>query len=186
MFFFVKKLVKDWAIKMILALIFTWICDHTAKPLLNFFYVRLEDEGYFFVDECKRMTWGQLITRCIEAKAVLKLHNDLPTTDHVFYYANRDDYTPYLQLMHHGADYLVKLDQSRLYFTNREEYIRRRTVIRINMKIYDGMDDLRRQYVDLYKKRIKLAELKELTNSEDYYKLKIPQIVPPDFVPIGD
>lgn len=185
MFFIIKKLFKDWAIRFILSFIFAWVCDRTVTPARDFIFLQLENNGYFFVGECKKMSWKELINKTIDAKNVLVIYKELPTTDHVFYYAKRDDYCPYLRLMHYGAEYLLKLENSSMSFNNPEEYQRRKEILKKNLRIYDLMDDLRREYIELYRKRVKLMELKELTGSKDYYDIKVPHIVPPDFIPLN-
>ena len=183
MFFLLKNWIRDRITKLILSLFFSWVYDNSIKPITDIFYGQLENEGFFFVAQAKRMGIKEIVQRTIEAKDIFVLYKDLPTTDHVMYYEVRDDYTPYLKLMHIGACYLHQKEKSATSFLAKQEYLRQKEVIDINMKIYDLMDDLRRPYIWLYTRRIKLAQLKELTGSDDYYNIKIPPIIPPEFFP---
>ena len=45
------------------------------------------------------------------------------------------------------------------------------------------MDDIKRNYVTLGIKRIKLLQLKELGGFKTYEEIKLPHIVPPEFIP---
>jgi hypothetical protein len=45
------------------------------------------------------------------------------------------------------------------------------------------MDDMKRPYIYLYSKRIKLSKLKELLEVKNYEKIVLPPIVPPEYMP---
>jgi len=45
------------------------------------------------------------------------------------------------------------------------------------------MDDMKRPYIYLYTKRIKLSQLKELLEADNYENIVLPPIVPPEYMP---
>jgi len=48
------------------------------------------------------------------------------------------------------------------------------------------MDDMKRPYIYLYTKRIKLSQLKELLEADSYENIVLPPIVPPEYMPKSD
>ena len=65
----------------------------------------------------------------------------------------------------------------------REEYAIKHAEITKRIKMYNLMDDMKRPYIYLYSKRIKLSQLKELLEAENYEKFVLPPIVPPEYMP---
>lgn len=175
---------KSYLIKLLLSIILSWIYEKGVKPVEDIFYNFIADEGYFLYEECKKRSYSTLCRDIKKAREILVIcKNDLPTTDETLIYCHKWRHIMAIPLMHYGSYYLHDKSKKAFSFLDRERYFYEKSIIERNLKIYDLVDDLHRDHVCLYEKRIKLFKIKELLNLDNYLNIELPHIVPPEFIP---
>jgi hypothetical protein len=65
----------------------------------------------------------------------------------------------------------------------REIQIKRAEITIKVIKLYDYMDDLKRGYVPLYLKRIRLCQIREALGLDNYDNIKLPSMPPYEYLP---
>lgn len=175
---------KNYLTKLFLSIVLSWIHDKTIKPVEDAFYNLVADEGYFTYEECQKRSYATLCRDICKARdTIILFKNDLPTTDETLIYCHKWRHILAIQLMHYGNYYLHDRSKKVYSFLDRERYFYEKKIIDRNLKIYDLVDDLHRNYIPLYEKRIRLMRIKELLDLKDYVNIELPHIVPPEFFP---
>ncbi len=172
--------------KLLLTLIFSWVSENITTPIQNFIYQNIEDAGLLTVSHCRRLNLRDLIRELKDAKYYLEGIKDLPTTDQVFLY-HLEGITPG-QYEFHTNQFNKTMQMIRLFVEKRTAYVfsrqHRQEIIELEnemrriREVYDVMDDIIRCNHPLYTKRIKLKRVKDLTESESYEKIVMPEIIP--------
>lgn len=156
----------------------------------TFVFIGIEDEGLFTVSECRNMSsLKELTCKIKEAREVVNLHQDLPTTDQAFMHFEE-------HLNESQCRFLLEQYQNTMYtidnFLTRERnaiygnlskirYIKMHEEMMLIKDIYYILDDVKRLKFPLYLKRIKLKTIKDLTGSDSYEKIVLPDIIPIKF-----
>lgn len=165
-------------------MVFSWLHEKTVKPVEDYIFLNIENEGYLFVHECKERKYSTIIEEIRKAKQINTFFgNDLPTVDETFYYYNKWENEPAIALMLYGSKYLGEKGRTAFTYGDKIRYEYEKKIIDNNIKIYDLVDDVKRKTNLLYEKRIKLYQIKELTGEKDYKDIKLPHVVPPEFIP---
>ena len=175
---------KNYLIKLLVSIIISWVYDKSIKPIEDYVYGCIEDEGYFTYKECQKRSYFTLLRDLQKAKSILNLFNeDLPTTDETLIYCHRWRDVPAIGLIDYGSFYLYNKSKNIFSYIARVRHSYEKAIINKNIAIYDLVDDLKRDNYYLYEKRIKLYKIKELAGVEDYTDIKLPHVVPPEFMP---
>jgi hypothetical protein len=176
------EILKNLFIKWYLYSIFSLFASNLTEPIKNYFYYCVEEQGVLFAFECKKRTLKEIIKEIKEYKEVVLIYQDLPTVDQVWMFCQEDN-GMYLEFISYARKYLNKKRFQSYTWEQKQRYLYEYEVICNNIKMYDLMDDIKRNYVTLGIKRIKLLQLKELGGFKTYEEIKLPHIVPPEFIP---
>jgi hypothetical protein len=168
--------------KLVLSMLISWFTANVTEPIKEIIFVSIEDSGYYWVHECRKIPFRQLPKYIRDAKSELLPHQDLPTTDDVWRYCQEDN-VHYIDFMAYAWNYLKQNEVIFGWSWQKEEYAIRHAEITKRIKMYNLMDDMKRPYIYLYSKRIKLSKLKELLEVKNYEKIVLPPIVPPEYMP---
>jgi hypothetical protein len=175
----------DWILKfnnkLVLSMLISWFATNVTEPLKEILFVGIEDAGYYWVHECRKIPFRELPRYIRDAQAELLPYKNLPDTDIVWRYSQEDN-VPYVDFMAFGWKYLYEQQVGLAWDWQKAEYSRKYIEVSRRIKMYDLMDDMKRPYVYLYRKRIKLMELKEQLGADNYDKLVLPPVVPVEYV----
>ena len=176
----------DWIIQLnnqlLLAALISFFQNYIQAPVLNHIHGRIEDAGYYTVDECKQFKASEFFIKLRYAKENLSCHLGLPTTDEVWPYTQPDN-VPYIAFMEHGNKFIAREKSMLLWPYQREIQIKRAEITIKVIKLYDYMDDLKRGYVPLYLKRIRLCQIREALGLDNYDNIKLPSMPPWEYLP---
>ena len=180
------SMLVDWIFKfnnkLVLSMLISWFTTNVTEPIKEIIFVAIEDSGYYWVHECRKIPFIELSKYIRDAKSELLPHQDLPTTDDVWRYC-QEDTVPYVGFITYGWKYLKQNQVNFGWCWQKEAYAIKHAEITKRIKMYNIMDDMKRPYVYLYIKRIKLSQLKELLEADDYENIVLPPIVPPEYMP---
>ena len=174
--------------KMLLSMALNWIGDRTWVPMKEFFYQEIENAGILTVQQAKRHYCLESLFREIKkANEVLVIYKDLPDTCLVCAFDEPNREMPFIDLMQYGNDW-IRNQGSRYHlmsYLERKRFEYMRQVVNQRIRLYDLMDDIRRSYIPLYLKRIKLQEIKDIIGVEKYEDIPriLPPVIPPEFIP---
>lgn len=182
-------MIEKFFYKIVFTVLISWFCDNVTTPVKEFVYQNIEDEGLLTVSHCKRLSLRDLFKEIKEAKYYLEGMKDLPTTDQVFLYHIED--ISKAQYEFHAWMFNNTMHEIRKFVEKRSQYCFSRQhaewifamqeeMMEIR-RIYDLMDDVIRCNHPLYSKRIKLKQIKDMTGSESYDKIIMPEIIPLKF-----
>jgi hypothetical protein len=166
-------------------MLISWFTTNVTEPIKEIIFAAIEDNGYYWAHECRKIPFRELPKYIRDAKSELLPHKDLPTTDHVWLYC-QEDRVPYIDFITYGWNYLKKNEVKFGWDWQKEAYAIKHAEITKRIKMYNLMDDMKRPYIYLYTKRIKLSQLKELLEADSYENIVLPPIVPPEYMPKSD
>lgn len=179
----------DWIIrfnnKLLLTALISFFQNYIQNPVLNHIYGRIEDAGYYTYNECREFKASELFQKLRYAKHNLACFPKLPSTDELWPYTIPDE-VPYIAFMQYGYEFIEKEKRFLMWPWQKDIRAQRAAIIKRVIRIYDDMDDLKRSYVPLYMKRIKLWQIKEAMGLDSYDKIKLPSMPPWEYLPTYD
>lgn len=156
-------------------------CDlYLVQPAKNFFYERLEFFGILDVVQAKKMNRVYLIHCLRESFKALKNESSLPDNYDIIYHAEKNKDMPLNELIWWARAWII--DESKNHFRNQQDLNSAIQEIMLRIEAYDLMDDIRREFIPLYLKRIKLKKIKTILNANSYEKIELPPIIPPEYI----
>lgn len=179
---------RNYLYRMFLSMVLNWIGDRTWVPMKEFFYQEIENAGILTVEQAKsHYCLASLFREIKKANEVLVIYKDLPDTFLVFCFDEPNRGMPFIQLMQYGSDWIRNQGSSYhlMSYLERKRFEYMYQVVNQRIHLYDLMDDIRRSYVPLYLKRIKLQKIRDIIGVEKYEDIPriLPPVVPPEFIP---